>query len=375
LSPLQANPFSVVQALRDKLNLNPLLLQYPIGSEQTFEGVIDLIEMTAHYFAGENGEKQLILPIPLNLREQAQEAREKLLDRLSMFSDTIMEKLLEGEAVPQALIWETIRKATLSLQLTPVLMGSAFKNKGVQNLLDGISRYLPSPNEREVVQAIDSQTQASVTVNCHPDNPLLALAFKITDEDTGQLTYTRLYSGTLCIGDTVKNSRTGKRVRIGRLVRMHANHRQEITEATAGDIIALMGIDCASGDTLCDLGSNLCLEGIVVPEPVVTLSIIPKHQDDVACMSKALHRFTREDPTFRVTVDPESNQTLISGMGELHLAIYIERMKREYKAEVDVGAPAVAYRETISQGASFDYKLKKQAGGAGQYARPCHWSN
>ena|GEM_PF-4214068 len=205
--------------------------------------------------------------------------------------------------------------------------------------------------------------KVTVTVDCHPDNPLLALAFKITDEDTGQLTYTRLYSGTLRQGDTVKNSRTGKRVRIGRLVRMHANHRQEITEATAGDIIALMGIDCASGDTLCDLGSNLCLEGIVVPEPVVTLSIIPKHQDDVARMSKALHRFTREDPTFRVTVDPESNQTLISGMGELHLAIYIERMKREYKAEVDVGAPAVAYRETISQGASFDYKLKKHAGG------------
>jgi elongation factor G len=365
---LGANPFSVVQALRDKLNLNPLVLQYPIGSEQTFEGVIDLIEMTAHYFAGENGEQRLILPIPLNLREPAQEAREKLLDRLSMFSDGIMEKLLEGEAVSQGLMWETIRKATLSLQLTPVLMGSAFKNKGVQNLLDAIALYLPSPNEREVVQAIDSQTQESVTVDCHPDNPLLALAFKITEEDTGQLTYTRLYSGTLRQGDTVKNSRTGKRVRIGRLVRMHANYRQEITEATAGDIIALIGVDCASGNTLCDLGSNLCLEGIIVPEPVVSLSIIPKYQDDVARMSKALHRFTREDPTFRVTVDPESNQTLISGMGELHLAIYIERMKREYKAEVDVGTPAVAYRETISQAASFDYKLKKQAGGAGQYA-------
>ncbi|MEQ8463521.1 MAG: EF-Tu/IF-2/RF-3 family GTPase [Coleofasciculus sp. E1-EBD-02] len=246
--------------------------------------------MTAHYFAGENGEQHLILPIPLNLREPAQEAREKLLDCLSMFSDGIMEKLLEGEAVPQALMWETIRKATLSLQLTPVLMGSAFKNKGVQNLLDAIALYLPSPNEREVVQAIDSQTHESVTVDCYPDNPLLALAFKITEEDTGQLTYTRLYSGTLCQGDTVKNSRTGKRVRIGRLVRMHANHRQEITEATAGDIIALIGVDCASGDTLCDLLSHLCLEGIVVPEPVVTLSIIPKHQDDVARMSKALHR-------------------------------------------------------------------------------------
>nr|WP_228061144.1 MULTISPECIES: EF-Tu/IF-2/RF-3 family GTPase [unclassified Coleofasciculus] len=198
--------------------------------------------MTANYFAGEKGEQHLILPIPENLRDKAEEAREKLLDRLSIFSDTIMEKLLEGEAVPKELIWETIRKATLSLQLTPVLMGSAFKNKGVQNLLDAIALYLPSPIDREIVKAIDVQTNESVNVDSNPDNPLVALAFKITDEETGQLTYTRLYSGTLGKGDTVYNTRTGKRVRIGRLVRMHANHRQEIAEATAGDIIALIGV-------------------------------------------------------------------------------------------------------------------------------------
>jgi elongation factor G len=272
-------------------------------------------------------------------------------------------------------------------------MGSAFKNKGVQNLLDAVALYLPSPADREVVQAIDLSQKSGLTplnppetggssklpprvgegrggVNVYPDTDgaLVALAFKIADEQTGQLTYTRIYSGTLRKGDTVYNTRTGQRVRIGRLVRMHASDREEITEAAAGDIVALIGVDCASGDTFCSEGTNLALEGMFVPEPVVTLSITPKKQDDVARMSKALNRFMREDPTFRVSVDPESNETLISGMGELHLEIYIERMKREYNAEVYVGAPAVAYRETISQAAAFDYKLKKQGGGPGQYA-------
>jgi elongation factor G len=363
-----ANPFRVVQALRDKLALNPLLLQYPIGSEDKFEGVIDLIEMTANYFAGEKGEHRLSLPIPENLRVAAEEAREKLLDQLSMFSEPMMEKLLEGEEIPKEMIWETIRRATLSLQLTPVLMGSAFKNKGVQNLLDAVTLYLPSPADREIVKAFDVQTNESVNVHPDADGVLVALAFKITDEETGQLTYTRIYSGTLRKGDTVYNTRTGRRVRIGRLVRLHASDREELTEAAAGDIVALVGIDCASGDTFCSEGTNLSLEGMFVPEPVVTLSITPKKQDDVARMSKALNRFMREDPTFRVSVDPESNETLIAGMGELHLEIYIERMKREYKAEVYVGAPAVAYRETISQSATFDYKLKKQGGGPGQFA-------
>lgn len=388
-----ANPFRVVQALRDKLGLNAVPLQYPIGSEDKFEGVIDLIEMTASYFAGEKGEEHLILPIPDNLRSEAEEARDKMLDRLSMFSEPMMEKLVEGKEVPKEMIWETIRKATLSLELTPVLMGSAYKNKGVQNLLDAVAFYLPSPEDREVVKAIDLSQQSNLTplnppatggsselplrfgeggggVNVYPDpdGPLVALTFKLTDEETGQLTYTRIYSGTLRKGDTLYNTRTGRRMRIGRFVRMHANHRQEIAEAAVGDIVALIGVNCASGDTLCSEGTNLSLEGMFVPEPVITLSVTPKHQDDVDRMSKALNRFMREDPTFRVSVDPESNETLISGMGELHLDIYIERMKREYNAEVYAGAPAVAYRETISRAGKFDYTLKKQTGGSGDFA-------
>lgn len=363
-----ANPFRVVQALRDKLSLNAVPLQYPIGIEDKFEGVIDLIEMTASYFAGEKGEEHLILPIPDNLRVEAEEAREKMLDRLSMFSEPMMEKLVEGEEVPKEMIWETIRKATLSLELTPVLMGSAYKNKGVQNLLDAIAFYLPSPEDREVVKAIDVKTNESVNVYPDPNGSLVALTFKLTDEETGQLTYTRIYSGTLHKGDTLYNTRTGRRMRIGRFVRMHANHRQEIAEAAVGDIVALISVNCASGDTLCSEGTNLSLEGMFVPEPVITLSVTPKHQEDADRMSKALNRFMREDPTFRVSVDPESNQTLISGMGELHLDIYIERMKREYNAEVYAGAPAVAYRETISQVGKFDYTLKKQTGGSGDFA-------
>lgn len=363
-----ANPFRVVQALRDKLSLNAIPLQYPIGSEDKFEGVIDLIEMTASYFAGEKGEEHLILPIPANLRSEAEEAREKMLDHLSMFSEPMMEKLVEGEEVPKEMIWETIRKATLTLELTPVLMGSAYKNKGVQNLLDAVAFYLPSPEDREVVKAFDINTNESVNVYPDPDGPLVALTFKLTDEETGQLTYTRIYSGTLRKGDTLYNTRTGRRLRIGRFVRMHANHRQEIAEAAVGDIVALIGVNCASGDTLCSEGTNFSLEGMFVPEPVITLSVTPKHQEDADRMSKALNRFMREDPTFRVSVDPESNQTLISGMGELHLDIYIERMKREYHAEVYAGAPAVAYRETISQAGKFDYTLKKQTGGSGDFA-------
>jgi elongation factor G len=363
-----ANPFRVVQALKDRLALNPVLLQYPIGSENQFEGVIDLIEMTANYFAGAKGEERLVLQIPENLRVEVEEAREKMLDQLSILSEPMMEKLIEGEEIPKEMIWETIRQGTLSLQLTPVLMGSAFKNKGVQNLLDAVALYLPSPVDREVVKAFDVRTNEPVGVYPDKDGALVALAFKIADEQTGQLTYTRIYSGTLCKGDALYNTRSDRKVRIGRLVRLHANHREEIVEAIAGDIVAVLGVDCASGDTFCSEGTNLSLEGMFVPEPVVTLAVTPKKQEDADRLSKALNRFMREDPTFRVSVDPESHETLISGMGELHLEIYIERMKREYNAEVFVGAPAVAYRETISQAAGFDYRLKKQGGGPGQYA-------
>jgi elongation factor G len=370
LDRVGADPFRVVQALRDKLGLNALLLQYPIGREQEFAGVIDLIEMTANYYEGEHGENRVVKPIPENLLSQAQEARDKMLDRLSLFSEAMTEKLLNGEEVPKELIWSTIRAATLSLELTPVLLGSAFKNKGVQNLLDAVTLYLPSPTDREVVKAFDVKTNEKVDVPADINAPLVALAFKITDdEQAGQLTYTRIYAGTLKKGDRIRNSRTNKPVTVGRFVRMHADKRENIEIAAAGEIVALVGIDCASGDTFCSNGTSLSMEAMFVPEPVVTLSVTPKHKEDADRMTKALTRFEREDPTFHVTIDPESKQTLISGMGELHLEIYIERMKREYNAEVYVGAPAVAYRETISKAVTFDYTWKRQTGGAGQYAQ------
>ncbi|MEP0855855.1 elongation factor G [Trichocoleus sp. DQ-U1] len=363
-----ANPFRVVRSLREKLGLNPVLLQYPIGSEDKFEGVIDLIEMTANYFAGEKGEIRVIQSIPEQLRDEAKEAREKMLDQLSMFSESMMGMLLGGEEIPKEMIWETLRRATLSLQLTPVLMGSAFKNKGVQNLLDAVALYLPSPVDREVVKAIAIATNEPIHVYPDTEAALVALAFKIAKDEYGQLTYTRIYSGTLREGQRIYNTRTNQRVLVSQIVRMHANKREEVESAAAGDIVALLGVDCASGDTFCSEGTNLSLEGIFVPEPVMTLAIAPKKREDADQMSKALNRFTREDPTFRVSIDPESKETLISGMGELHLEIYIERMKREYNAEVNVGAPAVAYRETVTQSATFDYRLKKQGGGPGQYA-------
>lgn len=363
-----ANPINVINALKDKLNLNPLPLQYPIGIEDQFEGVIDLIEMKAYYFEGENGEIWRQKPIPQNLQEQAQIERDKLLDRASLFSDEIMAKMLAEEPVPEQLLWDVIRKATLALTIVPVLMGSAYKNKGVQNLLDAVNRYLPSPLDREVVTATDLETEQEVTIYADPDASFLGLAFKLTDDEFGQLTYVRIYAGRLEKGEKFINTRTQKTLRASRLIRLHADKRQELNFAEAGDIIALMGIDCASGDTLCSLDANLSLEGIFLPEPVITLAITPKSQEDAAGMSKALNRFAKEDPTLRISSDPEANEILISGMGELHLEIYLERMKREYNAEVYVGKPAVAYRETITQAASFDFTLKKQTGGPGQYA-------
>ncbi|MFM7204793.1 MAG: elongation factor G [Myxococcota bacterium] len=362
-----ADPFRVTAAIRDKLALNAVLVQIPIGISESLLGVVDLIEMRASYFEGDKGETRVIRDIPADLVEKAQEYRAEMLDKLSMYSDEMTELLLEEKDVPVDLIRDTLRKATMSLSIVPVFMGSAFKNKGVQNLLDAVTWYLPSPLDRELPKAFDARTGDKVDVKPEPKSSLIALAFKITDEQFGQLTYTRMYAGTLRKGDTVEIARTGKRVRIGRLVRMHANDREDVDAAYAGDIIAIIGVDCASGDTFCTEGQIFSMEGMFVPDPVIQLAITPKKQEDSPRMSKALNRFMREDPTFRVMVDPETNETLISGMGELHLDIYIERMKREYRAEVNVGQPKVAYRETITQTANFDYKHKKQTGGSGQY--------
>ncbi|MEM7714623.1 MAG: elongation factor G [Cyanobacteria bacterium P01_A01_bin.68] len=363
-----ANPFRVVQAMHDSLGLNALLLQYPIGAEGRFQGVIDLVAMEAHFYEGKNGENWIKQGIPDDLKQEAEIAREKMLDTLSLFSEEMTERLVEDKEVSQELIWQTIRQATLNLELVPVLLGSAFKNKGVQNLLDAISLYLPSPVDKDFVTATVLQTGESVDVSLNSDAPLVALAFKLTMESFGQLTYIRIYSGILNQGESIYNSRTGEKVQVGRLLRMHANKREEIQQAVAGDIVAVSGIECASGDTFSDRELRVSLENIFVPEPVITLAIAPKKEIYLERISKALNRFQKEDPTFRINVDSESNETLISGMGELHLEIYIERMKREYNVEVDVGKPAVAYRETISQRATFDYRFKKQTGGPGQYA-------
>lgn len=364
-----ANSFRVVEALEEKLGLKPILLQYPIGAEEEFAGVIDLIEMTARYYEGKHGEKVVTKPIPEHLQAEAQAARDRLLDRISLLSDEMVAKLLNGEEVPKQMILDSIRQGTLSLQFTPVLLGSAFKNKGVQDLLDAVTLYLPSPEEREVVTAVDVLTEEKVQIEAKAENPVVALAFKSIDDEFGQLTYLRLYSGTIEKGDRLYNSRTKKNVRVGRLGQIEVDKFKELESATFGDIVGLLGVDCASGDTLCSPETNLSLEGIFVPEPVMTLSLTPHSQDDLVRMAKALNRFVREDPTLHVSSDPESNKTLISGMGELHLDIYIERMKREYNAQVYVGAPAVAYRETITKPARFDYTLKKQTGGPGQYAQ------
>lgn len=368
LDRVGANPFRVVAAIQEKLDANPVVLQYPIGLEAQFTGLIDLIEMTASYFEGENGEHWVQRPIPEELQAEAQTARDKLLDQISLGSEAMTAKLLNGEDIPSSLIWETLREGTLAHEFTPVLMGSAFKNKGVHNLLDAIGLYLPSPAERERVTAIDGTTGNRVPIHPDPTQPVVGLAFKLTEDEYGSLTYTRLYSGTLKQGDRLYNSRTQKSVRVSRLVRLEADRRQELDTITAGEIVGLLGVACASGDTLCTPGTNLFLEGMEVPEPVMTVAITPKSQPDSDRLAKALQRFVKEDPTLHVGEDPESHKILLSGMGELHLEIYLERMKREYHAEAYVGKPAVAFRETITHPAQFDYTFKRQTPGHGQFA-------
>ena len=358
-----------MRELREKLNLNPVALQIPIGAEEKFEGVIDLITMKAYFFDGDRGETVREEMIPDRLQAEAETRREQMLEGLADFDDELMEMVLEGETPSEELIHRAVKAGVNSLEMVPVFMGSAFKNKGVQKLLDAIMRYLPSPVEAQNLSATDLDENKKVELLPDETKPLCCMAFKITDEQFGQLTYTRIYQGTLTKGSTIINTRTGKKVRVGRLVRMHANDRENIDSAGAGDIIAMIGVDCASGDTFCAEEINYACESIFVPEPVISLAVVAKDNDSNTRMSKALNRFMKEDPTFRVRVDEESGETQVSGMGELHLEVYIERMRREYKAEVDVGAPQVNYRETIKQSAPYDYTHKKQTGGSGQFGQ------
>jgi len=362
-----ADPFRVIDQLREKLGHNAVPMQIPMGVESAIEGIIDLVKMKAYYFDGEKGDDIREEEIPAKYADRAKEIRGVMMDKISMVSDEITELMLEEKEVPQDLIYKVVRKAVLKKEMTPVFMGSAYKNKGVQLLLDGVREYLPAPIDRQYF-GTDNDKKEKVEVFPDPTKKMIAMAFKITDETYGQLTYTRIYQGTLKKGDTCYNPRMGKSQRIGRIVRMHSNEKEEIAEASAGDIIAMVGVDCASGDTYCDESLNVSMESIWVPEPVIELAMKPAKQDDLLKVSKALNRFTKEDPTFRVKVDEESNETIIRGMGELHLEIYVERIKREYKAEVIVGQPKVNYREKKKKKAAYDYKHKKQTGGSGQYA-------
>jgi len=363
-----ANPFRVAAQLREKLKHNAVMMQIPIGLEADHEGVVDLIEMKAHYFDGPNGETRRVDEIPESLRKQAEEKRAEMLDAVSMYSDELMEAILEDKATPE-MIHAAIRKGTLSLDLTPVFLGSAYKNKAVQPLLDAVTRYLPSPIE-VVNEALDiSKGEEKVTLKPEPSAPLVALAFKLEEGRFGQLTYIRIYQGMLKKGDTIVNGRTGRDIRVGRLVRMHADEMEDIQDAGAGDIVGLFGVDCASGDTFTSETIRYSMTSMHVPDPVIHLSIKAKDKKAQTNIGKALQRFTKEDPTFRARVDEESGETIISGMGELHLDVYVERMKREYNAEVETGAPQVAYREAISRKAEFNYTHKKQTGGSGQYGR------
>ncbi|ADN02836.1 elongation factor G [Spirochaeta thermophila] len=364
-----ANPYKVRDQIEEKLGLDAVLVQIPIGLEDQHKGVVDLITMKALYFEGANGEHVVEAEIPGELVAEAEAKREEMLDALSMYSDDLAEAILEGEDIPEDLIHDAIRKGTLSLKLCPIFMGAAYKNKGVQPLLDGVVRYLPSPYDIRNVALDLSNDEAEVELSSVDDAPTVAYAFKLEDGQYGQLTYIRIYQGTVKKGMELLNTRSRKKFKIGRLVRMHANHMEDISEARCGDIVALFGIDCVSGDTFCDPSLNYAMTSMYVPEPVISLAIKPKDKKSEDAVAKALNRFAKEDPTFRVYIDPETNETIIQGMGELHLDVYIERMRREYKADVETGMPQVAYRETITKRADFDYLHKKQTGGSGQYGR------
>lgn len=363
-----ANPYRVKNQLIEKLGLNAVLLQIPIGLEDRLEGVVDLVAMKALYFDGPNGDVVRQEAIPEKLLDEAMQKREELLDAVSMLSDELMEAMLE-ENVTEELLRSAIRKATISLQMVPVMMGSAYRNKGIQALLDGVAAYLPDPTEVTNTALDLDKDEAPVILQSNPDMPQVILGFKLEDGQYGQLTYIRIYQGKLKKGDELINTRSKKKFKVGRLVRMHSSSMEDISEAGCGDIAALFGIECASGDTFCHPSLNYSLTSMYIPKPVISLAIVPADKKSSDNMGKALNRFSKEDPTFNSFVDSESNQTIIQGMGELHLEVYVERMRREYKAEVTTGRPEVAYREAVSQRAEFNYTHKKQTGGSGQYAR------
>ena len=363
-----ANPLKVRMQLREKLGLNAYMMQLPIGLEDKLEGVIDLVTMKALYFEGDSGTELRVAEIPAHLLDDAKKYREEMIDAASMFSDELAEAFLEG-AETEEMIRAAVRVGTLQEAFVPVFLGSAYKNKGIQPLLDAVTYYLPNPTEI-TNKALDlDKNEEPVVLSTNPDDPVVSLGFKLEDGKYGQLTYVRIYQGTLKKGGELYNTRSRKKFKVGRLVRMNSAEMEDISEGGPGDIVALFGIECASGDTFCGGDLNYAMSSMFVPDPVISLSVTPKDKKSADQMGKALNRFTKEDPTFRTYVDPESNETIIQGMGELHLDVYIERMRREYKCDVETGMPQVAYREAISQRADFNYTHKKQTGGSGQFGR------
>lgn len=364
-----ANPFRVMGMIREKLRLNAVMVQIPIGLEDKLEGVVDLVGMRAYYFTGDDGEIITEKDIPADLIDQAKEYRSELIAKLADNDEGIGEKFLMEEEPSYEEMKAAIRKQTIARQLVPVFCGSAYKNRGVQKLLDGIRDFLPNPTEK-LNEAMDNDKGGEkVAVSTDPKKGFVGYAFKLDEGRYGQLTYMRIYQGTVSKGDFIHNTRDRKKIKVPRLVKMHADSMEDIESAQAGDIVALFGVDCYSGDTFTDGELNYSMTSMHIPDAVISLAVSPKDKATAANFSKALQKFRKEDPTFRVTRDEESAETIISGMGELHLEIYIERMKREFNCEVVAGKPQVAYRETIGAATAFDYTHKKQTGGSGQFAK------
>jgi len=364
-----ANPWKAIDGINQKLRIPAAAVQVPIGMEDGFKGVVDLIRMKALYSEGEKGEIIREDEVPADIRDFAQEKRRMLIETLADVDEEVANAFLEERTPSPLEIKAAIRRSTIGLKFTPVLMGSALADKSVQPMLDAVCDFLPNPSEVENLALDRRRDEKPVKLVSYNSLPFVGLAFKLEESNFGQLTYIRVYQGSLKKGQHVTNARTGQKVKIPRIVRMHSNEMEDVQEIGAGEICAVFGVDCASGDTFADGGLGYTMTSMFVPDPVISLSIRPKHTKDTPNFSKAINRFQREDPTFRVHVDTESGESIISGMGELHLSIYVERMKREYSVEVVTGQPQVAYRETIQQHVKFDHLLRKQTGGSGDYAR------
>ena len=364
-----ADFFHVLDMVHDRLKCNAVPIQLPVGKEDTFKGIIDLVEMNADMYYDQLGKDMRVEPIPEDMMDLAREYREKLLDAVSMFDDEIMEMYLEGKEIPTAKIRAAIRQATVAVEMVPVVCGSSYRNKGVQKLLDAIVDYMPAPTDIPAIKGVNPKTDEEEVRHSSDDEPFSALAFKImTDPYVGRLCFFRVYSGTLNTGSAVLNATKGKRERVGRLLQMHANHREDLETVYSGDIAAVVGLkNTTTGDTLCEEKHPIILESMEFPEPVIRVAIEPKTKAGEEKMGLALAKLAEEDPTFRTYTDEETGQTIIAGMGELHLEIIVDRLLREFKVEANVGAPQVAYKETVRRKVNHETKYKRQSGGSGQY--------